>query len=129
MPTSLDRIQCLLQPDTFAKVRTLCNVTGKTRSNMAAELIEAALKAPKYRELLDGAEEAAVVQPKKDPRTQGRQANYHRQPSARPISTEEERRAAMQTLGIEMPSDEEAERQAREAKKEMLKEVLADLLS
>ena len=83
MPTGLDRIQCLCQPDTYAKVLTLVNVTGKTKSNMAHELMEAALKLPKYRALLDEADEAQTVAPKEDPRTESRKGSFHRQPSAK----------------------------------------------
>ena len=81
MPTSLDRIQCLMQPSTYAAVLTLVNVTGKTKSNMACELIEHALKDPKYRDLLEGADEAQTVAAKEDPRSETRKASFHRQPS------------------------------------------------
>lgn len=70
-------------PDTYASVLTLCNVTGKTKSNMAAELIEASLKNPKYRALLQEAADEIVVSPKEDPRTESRRRTTHRQPSAR----------------------------------------------
>lgn len=83
MPTSLDRIQCLMGPDTYASVLTLCNITGKTKSNMAAELIEASLKNPKYRSMLQEANDEIVVSPKEDPRTEARRRTTHRQPSAR----------------------------------------------
>ncbi len=81
MPTSLDRIQCLMQPATYAAVLTLVNVTGKTKSNMAAELIEHALKDEKYKALLAEADEAQTVKAKEDPRTESRQKTFHRQPS------------------------------------------------
>ena len=83
MPTSLDRIQCLMGPDTYASVLTLCNITGKTKSNMAAELIEASIKNPKYRALLQEASDELVVTPKEDPRTEARNKTTHRQPSAK----------------------------------------------
>lgn len=83
MPTTLDRIQVLLQPDTYAKVMTLMNVTGKTRSNLASDLIEHALNSDKYRELLSQADDAQTVKPKDDPRTESRRGSYHRQPSAK----------------------------------------------
>ena len=82
MPTGLDRIQVLCQPDTYAKVMTLVNVTGKTKSNIAHELIQHALKDEKYRALLAEADEAQTVKPKEDPRTESRQKSFHRQPSA-----------------------------------------------
>ena len=82
MPTSLDRIQVLMQPSTYAAVLTLVNVTGKTKSNMAAELMEAALTLPKYKALLAEADEAQTVKAKEDPRTESRQKTFHRQPSA-----------------------------------------------
>ena len=82
MPTALDRIQCLKQPNTYAAVLTLVNVTGKTKSNMAAELIEAALKLPKYQNLMAEADEAQTVKAREDPRTESRQRTFHRQPSA-----------------------------------------------
>lgn len=82
MPTSLDRIQCLMPPDTYAAVLTLCNITGKTKSNMTAELIQAAIRNPKYRTLLMEADDALVVSPKEDPRTEERRRTTHRQPSA-----------------------------------------------
>lgn len=81
MPTALDRIQCLMQPATYAAVMTLVNVTGKTKSNMAAELIEHALKDEKYKALLAEADGAQTVKPKEDPRTESRQKSFHRQPS------------------------------------------------
>ena len=97
MPTSLDRIQCLMQPDTYAKVMTLVNVTGKTKSNMAAELIEAALLMPKYKNLMEEADEAQAVTPKEDPRTESRQRSFHRQPSAA-VKDEAKRKASYMEL-------------------------------
>lgn len=71
-----------MQPNTYAAVLTLVNVTGKTKSNMAAELIEAALKLPKYQNLMAEADEAQTVKAREDPRTESRQRTFHRQPSA-----------------------------------------------
>jgi hypothetical protein len=67
MPTNLDRIQVLLQPDTFASVQTLGKHNRRSGSAMCAELIEAALKLPKYRSQV---EEALIQVPaKEDPRS------------------------------------------------------------
>ena len=98
MPTSLDRIQCLMQPDTYAKVLTLTNVTGKTKSNMAAELVEAALLMPKYKNLLAEADEAQTVEPKEDTRTEGRRRSFHRQPSAAVKKEAKERTSYMEMI-------------------------------
>ena len=67
MPTNLDRIQTLLQPDPFARVRTLAKHNRRTLSAMAAELVEEALKLPKYKQQL---EEAVIQVPvREDTRT------------------------------------------------------------
>ena len=71
-----------MQPEVYAAVLTLCNLTGKTKSNMCSELIETALKIPKYRTLLEEADEAFIVEPKEDTRTEARRKSLHRQPSA-----------------------------------------------
>ena len=66
MPTALDRVQCLLQPDTFSKVRTLAKHNKRSHSAMCAELIEFAMKQQPYEQQL---EEAAIqVPPRNDPR-------------------------------------------------------------
>ena len=69
MPTNLDRVQVLLQPDTFAKMKTMAKGQRRTYSAMCAELIEAAMKMPIYREAY---EEACLtvgeVPAKPDPR-------------------------------------------------------------
>ena len=78
MPTKLDRIQCLMGPETYAQVLTLAKHNRRTKSNMAHELIEFALKHAKYSEQLDQA--AVTVPPKEDPRTH-RQDQLHRAPS------------------------------------------------
>ena len=71
MPTNLDRIQCLLQPEPYAQVRTLAGHNRRALSAMAAELIEHALKDPKYRDQLEEAEIQVPV--KDDPREAIRQ--------------------------------------------------------
>ena len=55
MPTALQRVQCLLQPETFALVKTLAWDERRTMSNMAAELIEKALKLPEVQAQIDAA--------------------------------------------------------------------------
>ena len=71
MPTNLDRVQCLLNPDPYAKVRTLAKHNRRTLSAMAAELIEVALRLPKYQDQLEEAE--IQVPSRKDPRSAVRQ--------------------------------------------------------
>lgn len=66
-PTSLDRIQTLLQPDAFAKVRTLAKHNRRALSAMSAELVEEALKLPKYKQQIEDAE--IQVPMRDDPRT------------------------------------------------------------
>lgn len=66
MPTNLDRVQCLLQPDTFAKVRTLSKHNRRALSAMCSELIEEALKLPRYRQQIEEAEVQIPV--RDDPR-------------------------------------------------------------
>ena len=63
MPTNLPRVQCLLQPETFAKVETLRKHNRRSASHMCSELIETALKLPKYR---DQIEEAVIQVPVRD---------------------------------------------------------------
>ena len=66
MPTSLPRSQVLLQPETYADVQTIAKHNRRSISAMCSELIEAALKLPKYRQQI---EEAVIqVPPKEDPR-------------------------------------------------------------
>ena len=82
MPTSLDRIQCLLNPEPYAKVRTLAKHNRRTLSAMAAELIEVALRLPKYQDQL---EEAAIQVPsRKDPRSAMRQPQLKRDARSSP---------------------------------------------
>ena len=74
MPTQLDRIQCLCEPQLYADVLTLAKLNNKTKSAMAGELLKAALKLTKYRDQL---EEAAVrFPPKEDPRHRERQPQF-----------------------------------------------------
>lgn len=112
MPTSLDRIQCLMPPETYAAVLTLCNVTGKTKSNMTAELIQASLRNPKYRSMLQEADDAMVVAPKEDPRTEERRKTTHRQPSAsvrREIASMEKKADPNRKSYTELLNPEQAE--------------------
>ena len=74
MPTALDRIQTLLQPDVFAQVRTLAKHNRRTLSGMAAELIDDALKLDKYKDQLADAD--VVVPPREDPRKAAPQAQF-----------------------------------------------------
>lgn len=71
MPTNLDRIQTLLQPDAYAKVRSLAKANRRALSAMSAELVEEALKLPKYRQQIEDAE--IQVPTRDDPRTDDKQ--------------------------------------------------------
>ncbi len=71
MPTNLDRIQTLLQPEAYAKVRTLAKHNRRALSAMSAELVEEALKLPKYRQQIEDSE--VQVPTKEDPRDAQRQ--------------------------------------------------------
>lgn len=74
MPTTLDRVQCLLQPEPYSAIRTLAKAERKSLSHMCSELIDEALKLPKYRELLEESREAGSTVPvKEDTRTTIRQ--------------------------------------------------------
>lgn len=74
MPTTLDRVQCLLQPEPYSAIRTLAKAERKSLSHMCSELIDEALKLPKYRELLEESREAGSSVPvKEDTRTTIRQ--------------------------------------------------------
>ena len=69
MPSQLPRIQVLLQPDQHAKLVTVSKMTRRALSHLSAEMITAALKMPKYREILEEAEEAGLaVAEQEDPR-------------------------------------------------------------
>lgn len=94
MPTALDRIQCLLQPDSFAKVMTLAKLTQRSKSFMASELIDAALALPIYKEKLEeAADTVGTVPTKADPRgdTPRRQPQLHRVPKEEESTTGTER--------------------------------------
>lgn len=74
MPTTLDRVQCLLQPGPYASIRTLAKMERKSLSHMCAELIDEALKIDRYREMLDQSrEEGSSIPVKEDTRTTIRQ--------------------------------------------------------
>ena len=138
MPTGLDRIQVLCQPDTYAKVMTLVNVTGKTKSNLAHELIQHALKDEKYKALLAEADEAQTVAPKEDPRTESRKGSFHRQPSAPKVKDMESSsgltHGQMHDLvmakrqGRMSQEQEEVTKEAMELKKQEKKELLVSVL-
>lgn len=66
MPTNLDRIQTLLQPEDYAAVRTLAKHNRRALSAMSAELVREALKLPKYRQQVQDA--VIQVPEKEDPR-------------------------------------------------------------
>jgi hemerythrin-like domain-containing protein len=77
MPTGLHRIQVLLNPVDNAKVRTLAKIERRSQSAMVADLVLAALKLPKFRELLREAEEdGAMVVAKEDTRTRIHQKQH-----------------------------------------------------
>lgn len=79
MPTSLHRVQVLLQPEDAAKMKTLAKMERRTHSAMCAELIVAAMKMPKFREIIEEAEEqGAAVPAQEDPR-QGRPQTQFRE--------------------------------------------------
>lgn len=67
MPTNLDRIQTLLQPEEYAAVRTLAKHNRRALSAMSAELVAEALKLPKYRQQIQDA--VVQVPEKEDPRS------------------------------------------------------------
>ena len=81
MPSSLDRVQTLLQPEEYAMVKTLAKHNKRAMSAMAAELVEEALKLPKYRAQL---QEADIQVPVREdtrgyvPRTQIRKGESSR---------------------------------------------------
>lgn len=74
MPTALDRVQCLMQPELYAEVRTLAKHNRRTLSAMCAELVAHAIKTPTYKQQLEEAE--IVVPVKTDPRNSSPQAQY-----------------------------------------------------
>ena len=74
MPTALDRVQCLLQPDVYAQVSTLAKHNRRTKSAMCAELIAHALQTPTYKAQIEDA--AILVPPKPDPRIAAPQTQF-----------------------------------------------------
>ena len=73
MPTQLDRIQVLCQPELFAQIKTLSKYYRKSLSMMCSVLIEDAIK-NLYATQLENAE--IVIAAKEHPGTLTRQANY-----------------------------------------------------
>ena len=73
MPTSLDRIQVLCQPELFAQIRTLSKYYRTSLSKMSATLIEEAIKIL-YSTQLENAE--VVLAAKKHPGTLAYQPRY-----------------------------------------------------
>ena len=73
MPTQLDRIQVLCQPELFADIKTLSKYYRKSLSMMCSILIEAAIK-NLYAPQLENAE--VVIAAKEHPGALTRQANY-----------------------------------------------------
>ena len=74
MPTALDRVQVLLQPQVFADLKTLAKHNKHSLSRMAAELVVHAMNTPTFKAQL---EEAAIkFPPKKDPRIGAPQAQF-----------------------------------------------------
>ena len=67
MPTNLDRIQTLLQPEEYAAVRTLAKHNRRALSAMSAELVREALRLPKYRQQIQNT--VVQVLEKEDPRS------------------------------------------------------------
>ena len=99
MPTNLDRVQCLLQPEPHADLATLAKLNRRSKSAMAAELVEVALKLPKYqKQLKEAAETVGSVPAKPDPRLARRQAALTKQEMANAIGEKEAARA--DELGI-----------------------------
>ena len=97
MPTNLDRIQTLLQPEAYAKVRTLAKHNRRALSAMSAELVEEALKLPKFMDQIQQAEIQVPV--RDDPRTDEKQigivksmreSHYEPKVSSRPEGVEGE---------------------------------------
>lgn len=70
MPTNLNRIQVLMEPDSNAKIRSLAKYRRRSRSNVCNELIAYALLQPKFRQMLKDAEvEGVKMAPSDDPRS------------------------------------------------------------
>ena len=73
MPTQLNRIQCLMNPELHAQVKALAVHNKRSLSAMVAELIEHSLSQPAYQQQLQAAE---LVEPEPDPRKSQHQAQY-----------------------------------------------------
>ena len=74
MPTNLDRIQVLLNPDVFALVATLASDSNLSHSAMCAQLIKFALKSDYYKERLENI--AVHLAAKDDPRKKIQQVQH-----------------------------------------------------
>ena len=114
MPSPNPRIQVCASPDLYARVKTLAKGRGITLSNMVQELCEVALSTEQVREEYEEACKTTGEVPVKEDKRQ--------RPVARPWAvnyTEEDRKKAMKVLGIEMKSDEQAEKEKWEVEKEM----------
>ena len=130
MPTNLDRVQVLLQPDTYARVRTLSKADRRSASAMCAELIEVALRLPKYRDLYELAcETVGEVPPKHDPRLTRKQEGLRAigDEAVKGGFSESDRAKAMKHLDIKVATDEEAELMSKE--KEMIQGTGLDKLT
>ena len=74
MPTALDRVQVLLQPQVYADLKTLAKHNRHSLSRMAAELVVHAMQTPTFKSQM---EEARIkFQAKADPRISEPQAQF-----------------------------------------------------
>lgn len=74
MPTQLPRVQALIQPETYAKVRQLAKYNRRSSSFTVADLVEELLNTDKYKVLLDYiAEKEGEVPVQEDTRTRTHQ--------------------------------------------------------
>ncbi len=74
MPTALDRVQVLLQPQVYADLKTLAKHNRHSLSRMAAELVVHAMQTPTFKAQM---EEARIKFPAKaDPRISEPQAQF-----------------------------------------------------
>lgn len=126
MPTSMPRCQVLMQPEVYAKMKLLAAFDKRTLSAMCASLIETAMELPRYKAMLDEARVSMGEEHvKPDPRKARKQEH-------RPITTEEERQAAMRVLGIQIEPDlptvwsVEAAKARQEASEGMEEELVDD---
>ena len=70
MPSPLPRIQTLLQPETYAKVRQLSRLNRRSSSFTVSDLVEELLATDKYKVLLEyAAQREGEVPVQNDPRT------------------------------------------------------------